>query len=85
MDRMFVRTCSADQASILSAAVGRCTRVRSARVRICPPDGRFPIDPDSDLRYLARIEVLDADPVANGAAPEPVSEVISDLFGQYLE
>ena len=85
MNRVFVRTCTAGQASVLSAAAGRCTRVRSARVRICPPDGRLPIDPSSDARYLARIEVVEDDPPANGAAPERVTQVVSDLFGPYLD
>jgi hypothetical protein len=85
MDRIFVRTCSADQASVLSAAAGRCTRIRSSRVRICPPDGRLPIDPSSDARYLARIEILDQEPATNGAAGGQVADVVTDLFGPYLD
>jgi hypothetical protein len=85
MDRIFVRTCSADQAAVLSAAAGRFARVHSSRVRICPPDGGSSIDPDSNQRYLARIELVEDDTRLNGAAPDQVSKIVSDLFGPYLE
>jgi hypothetical protein len=85
MDRVFVRTCSAGQASVLSAAAGRCARIRSAQVRIHDPAGRHPIDPLSNARYLARIEVLDAEPSSGETSEAQVEVVVSDLFGRYLD
>lgn len=85
MDRVFVRTCSAGQASVLSAAAGRWTRVRARQVRIHPPDGREPIDPNSSARYLARIEVVDGEPSPAAPAAGPVADVVSELFGPYLD
>jgi hypothetical protein len=85
MDRVIFRTCSARQASVLWAAAGKCTRVGSSRVRIYPPSGPEPTDPDSSRRYVARIEVLDAAPVHAGVRPGPEADVVADLFGPYLD
>ena len=84
-DRVFVRTCSAGQASVLSAAAGRWTRVRTRQVRIHRPDGREPIDPNSSTRYVARIEVVDGEPSSAAPAAGPAAEVVSELFGPYLD
>jgi hypothetical protein len=84
MEKDLIRTCSAAEAAILAAAVGRCARVGSARVCVHQPAGACPIDPNSSNRYLARVEV-----VGNGTDREPpasadVDRVLSDLFGPYL-
>jgi hypothetical protein len=85
LDRVIARTCSAGQAAVLSAAAGRFTLVRTSQVRIHPPAGRVPIDPASTDRYLARIELLDGDPGPERPAGGPEAEVVSDLFGLYLD
>jgi hypothetical protein len=84
MERVLVRTCSADQASVLARAAGRFARVGAARVRIYPPAGREPIHPSNPDRYLARIEILDPDDCPNGPAGKDAADVVSGLFGPYL-
>ncbi|MBO0698259.1 MAG: hypothetical protein J2P46_07695 [Zavarzinella sp.] len=85
MDRVFVRTCSANQAAVLWAAAGRCTRVRGSRVRIHMPAGPRPIEPDSSRRYVAQVEVLGNGPALAGVVCGPEAEVVADLFGPYLD
>jgi len=84
MDRVFVRTCSADQATVLAKAAGRCARVGGAHVRIHLPDGREPIDPKNNTRYVAQVEVLDPDASPSVLAGGDAAHVVSDLFGPYL-
>lgn len=84
MDRHLVRTCSSRQALVLAAADGRTTRVGTTAVRICRPSGRVPIDPRSDGRYIARIEVLDGCPSADDVDSGLPAEVVTELFGPYL-
>jgi len=83
MDRELVRTCSSQQAAILAAAAGKVVRVGSSPVRICPPTGRFPIDPRSMTRYVARVEILDDQPDARGTCVDAI-DVVRQLFGHYL-
>jgi hypothetical protein len=84
MERVFIRTCSADQATVLARAAGRCARVGGSHVRIHLPDGREPIDPTNPARYVARVEVLDADAAPSVLAGRDAVHVVSDLFGPYL-
>jgi len=84
MDRVYVRTCSAAQATALAAADGRFARVGGASVRVYRPDGPEPIDRDSSSRYLARVELVDAT-AAQGPTTDPdLAKVLADLFGPYL-
>lgn len=85
MDRLFTRTCSARQASVLAQADGKCTQVRSSRVRIHQPTGRHPIELDSDTRYLAKIEILDDSLAAVGSVQEEAVAVVANLFSPYLD
>ena len=85
MDRELVRTCSADQAAVLARAAGRSARVGTSRVLILPPAGRNPIDPATHARYLARVESVDAEPGADRVADEDAAQVVSALFGPYLD
>lgn len=84
MDRVYVRTCSAAQATALAAADGRYARVGGTSVRVHRPAGPEPIDRDSSSRYLARVEL--ADPTgAPGPATDPdLAKVLAELFGPYL-
>jgi hypothetical protein len=84
MDRMFVRTCSSNQAAILARAAGRRARVGRSQVLIHRPAGREPIEPATSLRYVACVETLDAAADPTGCADEDVTEVVSALFGAYL-
>jgi hypothetical protein len=84
MDRIYVRTCSSNQAAILARAAGRRARVGSSQVLIHRPSGREPIEPATHLRYLACVEALDAVPDPYGCADADVTEVVSALFGPYL-
>jgi len=84
MDRIFVRTCSSNQAAILARAAGRRARVGRSQVLIHRPAGREPIEPTTTLRYLACVETLDAAADASGCADDDVTEVVSALFGPYL-
>src|SRR6476659_9294778 len=85
MDREYVRTCSADQAAILAAAAGRTARIGPFLVRIDTPTGHLPIDPVSTRRYVARIELLASEQVANGTAGRNAVDVVTTLFGMYLD
>jgi hypothetical protein len=84
MDRVYVRTCSAAQATALARGEGRLARIGSASVMVHRPAGREPIDRDSSSRYLARVEVLDTEPAQGPPADPDVVKVLSELFGEYL-
>ena len=84
MDRIYVRTCSSNQAAILARAVGRRARIGRSQVLIHPPAGREPIEPAAHLRYLACVEALDPALDPAGCADEDVAQVVSALFGPYL-
>jgi len=83
MDRELVRTCSSQQAAILATAAGKVVRVGPNPVRIHPPTGRLPIDPRSMTRYVARVEVLEANGDARSAGAD-ATDVVRQLFGLYL-
>ena len=85
MDRLYVRTCSSDQAFVLARADGKSTRVRTSRVRIHRPTGRLPIDPNSQARYIATVEVLDVKSPPGGTAEGEAAQVVAELFGPYLD
>jgi hypothetical protein len=84
MERELVRTCSTEQAACMAAAAGRCVRAAGSLVRILVPTGRFPIDPDSGSRYIARIEFVDGNPSGGWAGPAAAT-VVEELFGAYLD
>jgi hypothetical protein len=84
MDQVLVRTCSADQATVLARAAGRCARVGAARVRIHRPAGRDRVEASDSVRYLATVELLDPAADSDGWAGPDAAEVVSHLFGQYL-
>ena len=81
MEQELVRMCSAEEASVLAHAAGRCVRVGAARVCICHPTGRRPIDTASPVRYLARIELLNGGGASPGPAGPAAAAVVTDLFG----
>jgi hypothetical protein len=84
MDRIYVRTCSSNQAAILARAAGRRARVGRSQVLIHRPSGREPIEPATHRRYVACVEALDAASDPNGCTDADVTEVVSALFGPYL-
>jgi hypothetical protein len=84
MDQLLVRTCSADDATVLAREAGRCARVGPARVRIHRPVGRQQIETTGSARYVARIELLDAAAEPDGWAGPDAAAVVSSLFGPYL-
>ena len=84
MDRELVRTCSAEQAAVLVQVEGQVVQVGPNLVRIHPLTGRRPIDPFGASRYIARVELLDCESRV-GAAGQNATDVISRLFGVYLE
>jgi hypothetical protein len=69
----------------LLASAGRTTRLGSSLVRIQAPVGRQPIDPSSATRYIARIQVPEAESDCGGTAGRPAAEVVRTLFGVYLD
>src|SRR5436190_22522135 len=84
MERVYVRTCSSDQAVILARAAGRRARVGTLHVLIHRPAGREPIEPTTPARYLARVEPLDLPAGPDPVADDDATQVVSALFGTYL-
>jgi hypothetical protein len=84
MDRIYVRTCSATQAVALSRGKGQLARIGRTSVLIYPPTGMEPIARESSSRYLARVEVLVANPEPDPPVDADVAKVLCELFGPYL-
>jgi hypothetical protein len=85
MSSEIYRTCSASQASILTAAAGKSVRIGSLVIHILAPTGCYPIDKSSPKRYVARVEVLGTAPVEMTTLDWQTSNVIAEVFGMYLD
>src|SRR5262245_62533937 len=85
MSSEIYRTCSAAQASVLTALAGKSVQIGSLVLHIHTPTGHHPIDMSSPNRYVARIEVLRTAPVDMATLDWQTSNVIAEVFGMYLD
>lgn len=76
--------CTADQAATMMQNAWRYARVNSSHVRIRPPDSDVSVIPPGPVRYVATIEVLDAQDTTWGTADVAGVAAVQALFGAVL-
>lgn len=84
MDRIITRTCTAEQCGVLMRNSWRYARVGNAHIRIHPPTSDVSVLPPGPVRYVATIEILDAEAEPWGRAEQAAVDAVAAVFGSAL-